>query len=357
MLRAKTPRELGYRMPAEWKNHEATWINWPHNQTKQCRVKYFGSELVRVEDNVYVPLTAAIKGEKVRIVVDSLEMERHVKKKLSKRASLSNMEFYYAPNLDVWQRDHGATFVKHRKTGEVAMVSWVFNGWGKYYDLGQDTSIPLKLNEILKMPYFHGGMILEGGAIEVNGKGTLLTTKSALLNENRNQHLSKDTIEERLRDYLGAKNIVWLKKGIVGDDTDGHIDNLVRFADERTLVCLVSEDKSDENYPILEANLRTMKEATDQGGRKLEIVKLPSPGIVKGRKGRLAASYANFYITNSEVLLPIFGDKKKDDKAIGILTELFRKDRVIIPIYSKDLAESGGTIHCIAQQQPAAGFD
>jgi len=215
----------------------------------------------------------------------------------------------------------------------------------------KDTNIPDFINQQMKLPCFKPGIILEGGSIEVNGKGTLLTTEQCLLNKNRNPHLTRENIEEYLREYLGVSHIIWLKNGIEGDDTDGHIDDIARFVNPTTVLCAYEEDKNDENYPILLESYETLFKAKDQDGKRLNIIKLPMPGFIGDEEGRLPASYANFYIGNKVVLAPIFGHEN-DKRALDIIQAQF-PDRRVVGINCTDLVYGLGTIHCISQQQPA----
>lgn len=340
MITTKTPRALGYHMPAEWEPHEGTWISWPNP-----RLPYWGKRLAGVEA-IFVQMVAALHGsEQVYLQVYGAAMEKQVRHKLSKsKVPLEHIIFIETKNLDVWTRDHGPIFVINDK-GEVAITHWMFNGWGTYNDLAQDTSVPARIHEITGMPYFNAGLVLEGGSIEVNGQGTLITTKQCLLNANRNPY-SKDLIAAALKDYLGIQNITWLDKGLFNDDTAGHIDNLVRFIAPERVLAVSEEDKRDENYKILRQNLQTLH----RKDKKLEIVALPTPGRVIVDGERRAASYANLYIGNTVVLCPVFGTDK-DNTALGIIREQFPTRRVV-PINCRDLIVSGGSIHCVTQQQP-----
>ena len=230
-----------------------------------------------------------------------------------------------------------------RSGGELAMVKWIFNAWGnKYDDLLNDNRIPYELNQIEKLPMFEAGIVLEGGSIEVNGAGTVLTTEQCLLNSNRNKQLSRENLENYLKDYLGVSRVVWLKEGIVGDDTDGHIDDIARFVDERTVVCAFEEDPSDENYALLQENCELVKQAG------FRVIKLPMPGIVGDSQGRLPASYANFYIGNGAVVVPQFGHTN-DQRALDIIQDCFPGRRVV-GVNCTAMVHGLGTIHCCSQQ-------
>jgi agmatine deiminase len=261
---------------------------------------------------------------------------------------ISFFEFDYA---DVWFRDYGPTFLVNQKR-ELAMVHWIFNSWGnKYQDLLKDCQIPEIINQKMHLRCFEPGIVLEGGSIEVNGKGTVLTTEQCLLNKNRNPHLDKQQIETLLKEYLGIKHLIWLKNGIIGDDTDGHIDDLARFVNQSTVVCGYEEDKNDENHAILKENYEILRQSLDQDGKKLNVIKLPMPGVVSTPEKRLPASYANFYIGNKTVLVPVFGHKN-DKVALSIIQEQF-PERKVAGVNCVDLVHGLGTIHCITQQQPS----
>lgn len=243
-------------------------------------------------------------------------------------------------------------YVRNKKN--LAMVHWIFNAWGgKYEELAKDTKIPEIMNEKLALRCFKPGIVLEGGSIDVNGKGTLLTTEQCLLNKNRNPSLSKEQIGAYLKDYLGVSHIIWLKEGIVGDDTDGHVDDIARFVDPTTVLCAYEEDEDDENHAPLKENYELLLKSKDQDGNDLKIIKLPMPGFVGDEKGRLPASYANFYIGNKAVLVPVFGHEN-DKKALAIIQKAF-PGRKAVGINCADLLHGLGTIHCISQQQPSGG--
>jgi agmatine deiminase len=234
---------------------------------------------------------------------------------------------------------------------ELAMLHWNFNSWGeKYEELLKDKQIPEVINQKMALRCFEPGIVLEGGSIDVNGEGTLLTTEQCLLNKNRNPHLDKKQIEVYLADYLGVQHFIWLKEGIMGDDTDGHIDDLARFVNPTTIVCAYQEDQTDEDYHLLRENYQILGRSVDQNGKPLKIVKLPMPKVVSDEGQRLPASYTNFYIGNEKVLVPIF-DHKNDRQALSILQELF-PTRKVVGIRCVDLVYGFGTIHCISQQQP-----
>ncbi len=346
-VHGKTPLELGYRMPAEWEKHDAIWLSWPHDPVT------FPDRVKKVE-GIYAQIISAIhESERVNLFVKDREMKERVELLLSEKgADPEKITFHVHKYADVWFRDYGPIFLTNKKN--LAMAHWIFNAWGgKYEELAKDTKIPEIINQKMELPYFKPGIVLEGGSIDVNGKGTLLTTEQCLLNKNRNPALGKKEIETYLKSYLGVSHIIWLKEGIVGDDTDGHIDDIARFVGPATVLCAYEDDETDENHGILKENYELLLKSKDQDGNKLKIIKLPMPGFVGDGKGRLPASYANFYIGNKTVLVPVFGHKN-DNKALDIIQSAF-PNRKIVGINCSDLVYGLGTIHCISQQQPATG--
>jgi agmatine deiminase len=252
---------------------------------------------------------------------------------------------------DVWFRDYGPTFVVNRASNKLAMVAWIFNAWGeKYTTLMKDSRMPRLINEDLKLECFQPGIVLEGGSIDANGQGTVLTTEQCLLNRNRNPQLSKTEIESHLHEYLGTTKVIWLKEGIAGDDTDGHVDDVARFVGHNTVLCAYEEDEADENYRALKENYEILCASADQDGNELRVTKLPMPGFV-GDDERLPASYANFYIGNNVVLVPTFGHEN-DKRAMRIIQDTIQ-DKRVVGINCRELVYGLGTIHCISQQQPA----
>lgn len=331
------------RMPAEWEPHEATWLSWPKDPLT------FPGDVLKKAERIYVDMIHALTpGEKVHLLVDDREAESRVLDMVSEGGPVRNLAIHQIPTVDVWMRDYGPIFVRNNK---LKITKWRFNAWGgKYEELMKDDSVAEEIIPLLKMEVERPGIILEGGSIEVNGKGTLLTTEQCLLNRNRNKGMGREQIERKLHDHLGASNVVWLKEGIEGDDTDGHIDDIARFVDERTVLCAVEGNKEDPNHAILEKNFEDLKRARDQDGEHFEIIALPMPGPVHSPERRLPASYANFYIGNAAVLLPVF-NHPNDAKAISILEERFPK-RKVVPIYCEPLVWGNGAIHCVTQQQP-----
>ena len=272
------------------------------------------------------------------------------------KAVPEHVQLFDHPHDDVWCRDHGPIFVKQAATGEVAVTDWEFNAWGgKFPPWDGDNAIPSRIAATLGMHSFKGGMILEGGAIEINGAGQLLTTEAVLLNPNRNPHLSREQIEQLLRDGLGVSEILWLRQGIEGDDTDGHIDDLARFVNPQTILACVDRNAASPNRQILEENLSRLRSFIGPNDRPFEVLEIPLPEgceVPGWRLPVLPAAYVNFLIVNGGVLVPTFRQPKNDDRALGIIRELF-SDREVVGIDCLDLVEEGGTLHCISQQQPA----
>jgi len=341
----KTPVGSGYRMPAEWEPHDAVWLSWPHDRETF-------PDLAAVE-RAYIEIIAALRGsETVNLLVTGDAMRTRVEAMLEEEGiGTEGVRFHIADYADVWFRDYGPTFVVEKKTGNLAMVHWTFNAWGeKYPELMEDTGIPLVMNRGMALPVFTPEIVLEGGSVEVNGCGTVLVTEACLLNPIRNPHLSRSEIEGYLEAYLGADHVIWLKHGIAGDDTDGHIDDIARFVDARTVLCAVEENEDDENYAALQENLAILRSSTDQDGNPLRVVPLPMPGRVGG-EDRLPASYANFYIGNTVVLVPVFGHPN-DEVALTRIRGFF-PGREVVGIDCTAMVEGFGAIHCISQQQPS----
>jgi agmatine deiminase len=335
-------------MPAEWERHAATWLTWPHN------LESWPGAFESIP-GVWVALVAALApGEHVHILVGDEAAEAEVRALLDAAGvPKQRTGLHRIPSNDAWARDHGPTFiVRDNERAALAAVHWNFNAWGgKYPPWNHDAEIAGHVAALAGAPVFKPDIILEGGSIDVNGRGTLLTTESCLLNKNRNPDLSRQQIEEVLRNYLGVSKILWLADGIVGDDTDGHIDDLARFVDPTTVVTVVEDDPADANYEILRDNDERLRTMTDQDGQPLRIVKLPMPRPQLHDNHRMPASYANFYIANQVVVTPTFDDPA-DGVALETLQRLFPQRRVV-GIYAKDLVWGLGAFHCITQQQPA----
>jgi agmatine deiminase len=370
-----TPRALGYRMPAEWEPHEATWIAWPHNPEdwpgKFKPIPWVYAEIVgqlaRVED--------------VHILVDDAAAEKRARGVLNKTGvNLSRLHFHAWPTDRVWTRDSGPIFVKRsiqrqpdsentdlalarEFSAPVAVTNWKFNAWARYADWHLDDKLPEKVAELLGMPLWMPTVetsngphriVLEGGSIDVNGAGTLITTEECLLSEvqQRNPGVSRDQLEQVLHDYLGIDQVLWMNRGIAGDDTHGHVDDITRFVGPNTIVTVVEPNREDENHLPLEENLDRLKSARNLDGKPFEIVELPMPPPIVFRGQRLPASYANFYTVNELVLVPTF-NRSTDRRALSVLSEVFPL-REVVGIYCGDLIWGLGALHCMTQQQPRA---
>ncbi|HWN10768.1 MAG TPA: agmatine deiminase family protein [Pyrinomonadaceae bacterium] len=366
-----TPAELGYHMPAEWRRHAATWLSWPKDP------ETWPERVPRVQEIFLEMMKALAPHEIVNLLVDDAETENAVRSRCEFNGA-ENIHFHQIPTIDSWIRDYGPNFLvfdkpqfveankrvseddKPKFLGQsLAYNDWIFNAWGnKYEELKKDDAIPRLLESILKVPRFSPEIVMEGGSIEVNGAGCVLTTEQCLLNRNRNPHLGQNELEQYLKDYLGVRKVLWLGEGIVGDDTDGHIDDIARFVGPNVIVCAVEDDPEDANYELLQDNLKRLQRMTDADDRPFEIVTLPMPGVVGGTStdsrnlDRLPASYANFYIANRVVLAPIFGHAN-DRRALQTLAQLFPTRRVV-GINCEPLVWGMGTIHCVTQQQPEA---
>ena len=377
-MNGPSPGAQGYRFPAEWAPHRATWLSWIHKEAS------WPGKL----EAAYKPYVEFIKHlaekEEVCINLNSDEMEEDARRRLLEaRVRMDRVKFYRHITNDAWCRDHGPAFLLHgaaqpvnasqpsgERTGESSplpsreemissanglprkiIIDWAYNAWGgKYPPFEEDDQIPTQIAAALGMPVFYPGVVMEGGSVEFNGAGTLLTTKACLLNENRNPHLNQSQIEQFLAEYYGVEQILWLEDGIEGDDTDGHIDDLTRFVNAETVVTVLEDNRLDNNYDVLKKNLDDLKKMRLLNGQKLEIVTLPMPGLVEYDEQRLPASYANFYIANGLVIVPTF-EHKNDDKALRILEDCF-PGRSIVGISSVDLIWGLGAFHCLSQQEP-----
>jgi agmatine deiminase len=341
------PAKAGYSFPPEWAKHEATWISWPHKEEswpgKIAAIYPKYAEFIK-----YLSLS-----EKVRINVKDEEMKAFALKHIeAAEADLTQIEFYFNPSNDAWCRDHGPAFlINHNTAQKKVIVDWDFNAWGgKYPPFDLDDVIPAKIGAHFNIPVYHPGIIMEGGSVEFNGQGTILTSKSCLLNQNRNPHLSQQEIEQYLKDYYGQQQILWVSDGIVGDDTDGHIDDTVRFVNHNTVLTVVEDNPEDENYGLLQINLTELKEMRLLNGEALNIIELPMPDAVIYENTRLPASYANFYISNGHVIVPTYGCKK-DQIALDIIAKCF-PERETVGIDSTDIIWGLGSFHCLSQQEP-----
>jgi agmatine deiminase len=368
---AQPPAALGYRMPAEWEPHEATWIAWPHNRYdwpgKFGAIPWIYAEIVRhlarVERvNILVNDEAAEIKARQFLVRSQVVPEKAADP--GKRAG--NIRFWHMPTDRVWTRDSGPIFVRREsRKGDLPAVgatAWRFNAWAKYNDWKLDAPIGAEIANRLRAPLWQPEVrvdgeirrvVLEGGSIDVNGRGTLITTEECLLSEvqQRNPGVSREKLEELFADYLGIEKVIWLERGIAGDDTHGHVDDIARFVGPRTVVTAYEPDPDDPNHEPLSDNFRWLKKSVDQSGKSLKVVKLPMPKPVLFEGQRLPASYANFYVANKLLLVPTFGDAN-DRVALNILAELF-EDREVVGIYCRDFIWGLGALHCMTQQQPA----
>ena len=343
--KSATPADLGYRMPAEWERHAATWLSWPRREGIS-----FPDSFDRVLPVLRTMVAGLLESEPVNINVCNGAHEAEARTALDGLPN-ERLTFRLIPTNEPWCRDHGPIFLTRDKDPRLVVVDWDYNAWGgKYPPSDLDDVVPTRIAQELELPVYYPQMILEGGSIDVNGAGALLTTEACLLNPNRNPQLSRMQIEQRLRDYLGVREILWLGDGIEGDDTDGHIDDLTRFVSERAVVTVLEEDESDANHAPLQANLERLRGLTI-GGEPLEIMSLPMPAKIVREDLRLPASYANFYIANESVLLPAFDDPN-DEVAAAVLQRAFPARR-IVAIDCRELIWGLGAFHCLTQQQPA----
>ena len=331
-------------MPAEWETHSGTWLTWPHNPETWPE-----QDMQQVETEFMGIIRPLAKNESVHILINDEDMENAVESTLNaNNVEMKNIFLHDIPTNDSWIRDYGPNFII-QSDGKVAANDWDFDSWGRKYKWELDDLAGTVIAEESGLHHFKPEIVLEGGAIEVNGAGTCVTTESCILNPNRNNGISRDAMETVLKDYLGISKVIWLHGEMEGDDTDGHIDNLARFVNPTTMVCAVEEDKEDPNYRCLKNNFDHLRSATDQDDKLFEIVALPMPGYIGSP--RLPASYANFYIANKSVLVPVYGHPN-DKRALSILEPLF-PEREIIPIPSTTLILGLGGVHCLTQQQPA----
>lgn len=348
-----SPAAAGYKMPAEWDAHEATWLAWPHNISdwpgKFQVIPWVYADIVR----------HLAQDETVHILVNDERMKQRAASMLARNSvNMAAVQFHIKTTERVWTRDSGPIFIKNAK-GDIAITNWHFNAWAKYDNWQNDDLVPDYASEFLKMKQYkpEAGspatrVVLEGGSIDVNGAGLLLTTEECLLSDiqARNPTLSREEVEQVMCDYLGIKKVLWLKNGVLGDDTHGHVDDLARFTDENTIVIAAEDNPDDGNYENLLENLELLKTMTNLDGKQFNVVPLPMPAPVVFDGERLPASYANFYIANEKVLVPTFNDPK-DREALGLLQDLF-PSRKIVGIHCLDLVWGLGTLHCMTQQQP-----
>jgi agmatine deiminase len=346
-----TPAQHGFTFPAEWTRHAATWIGWPRPEGISFPGRY--QECI---DNVVEVIRVITEFEPVHLNVPNIDYEEIVRARLAyRRVPTRRVRFHHIRTNECWTRDHGPAFVVRKRRGrtEAAIVDWGYNAWGgKYPPYDADDAVPTRVADALKLPAFYPGIVMEGGAVDFNGAGTVLTTTSCLLNKNRNPHLGKSEVERYLKDYYGQRHVIWLGEGIAGDDTDGHIDDLARFVDARTIVIGMETNPRDPNFEILRTNRRRLDRLRDQDGQRFEIVELPMPSPVVYLKQRLPATYMNFYFVNNALLVPTFGDERSDRAALAIFERCLPKRRVI-GLDCRALIWGLGAVHCLTQQQPA----
>jgi agmatine deiminase len=343
-----TPANNGYFFPAEFAKHEATWLSWPHKEAS------WPSKIESIYPSYCLFVKYLAQSEKVRINVANSAMEVFAKTHLeSAGVNMNQVEFFMHPTNDAWCRDHGPAFlINPTAEQKKVIVDWNYNAWGnKYPPFDLDDIIPTLIAKHFNIPVYNPGIIMEGGSVDFNGAGSLLTSTCCLLNENRNPHLNQSQIEQYLYDYYGVQHVLWVNDGIVGDDTDGHIDDTVRFVNEDTVITVIEENKQDHNYQLLQDNLQQLKQMRLLSGKQLNIIELPMPDAVIYEEQRLPASYANFYISNAHVIVPTFRSAK-DDIALQIIAESF-KDREVVGIDSTDIIWGLGSFHCLSQQEPS----
>ena len=347
----QTPASLGYSFPAEWEKHAGTWFSWPRPEGVSFPGKY-----CTIPENMARIIREIAPRELVHINVPNANYEHIVRQELGEcGCSLSNIQFHHIKTNENWCRDHGPAFVV--KTGRggrsAAIVDWGFNAYGgKYRPFDDDDRVPTRVAEELKLPVFYPGIVMEGGAVDFNGAGTVLTTEACLLNKNRNPKLSRRRIERYLKDYYGQKHVGWLGEGIAGDDTDGHVDDLARFISAGKIVAAIEADPRDVNYKALKDNRRRLELLRDQDGRPFEIIEVPMPGVVEHGGQRLPATYVNFYFVNGAVLVPTYRHRRNDRIALETI-QRHLPERKVIGVDCVELIWGRGAIHCLTQQQPA----
>lgn len=345
-----TPKDLGYYFPAEFAPHTATWLSWPHKEASwPCKINTIYPSYAKF-------IKELTKGEKVNINVANEAMKTFAIGHLQKEdVDLSKVEFFFHPTNDAWCRDHGPAFLINPALDiKKVIVDWGYNAWGnKYPPYDLDDVIPTLIGKHFNIPVYNPGIVMEGGSVEFNGKGTVMTSTACLLNPNRNPHLNQAQIEKYLCEYYGMDQVLWVDEGIVGDDTDGHIDDTVRFVNEDTVITVIEENKNDENYELLQHNLRQLKEMRLLSGKQLNIIELPMPEELIYEDQRLPCSYANFYIANKSVIVPTFRSDR-DEKAMRIIQDAF-PGREVVGIDSTDIIWGLGSFHCLSQQEPAVG--
>jgi agmatine deiminase len=343
-----TPKALGYYFPAEFAPHAATWLSWPHKEAS------WPGKIHTIFPYYSLFVKELTVSERVCINVANEQMKAFAIEHLQAvGADLSKVEFFFHPTNDAWCRDHGPAFlINSAAENKKVIVDWNYNAWGgKYPPYDLDDVIPTLIANHYQIPVYYPGIIMEGGSVDFNGNGTLITSTCCLLNENRNPHLNQEQIEQYLIQFYGVDQVLWIDEGIAGDDTDGHIDDTVRFVNENTVLAVVEENKNDENYELLQKNLKQLKQMRLLNGRQLNVVELPMPQEYLYEDQRLPCSYANFYIANHAVIVPVF-QCDKDDKALNIIQSCF-PDRKVVGIDSTEIIWGLGSFHCLSQQEPA----
>jgi len=343
-----TPKSAGYYFPAEFAPHSATWLSWPHKEASwpgkiQTIYPYYSQFVKKLAESE--PVCINVNDENMR--------EQAIAHLTQAGADLTRIRFFLFPTNDAWCRDHGPAFLINPKAEQKkVIVDWNYNAWGgKYPPYDLDDVIPTRIAEMYNIPVYYPGIIMEGGSVEFNGAGTILTSTACLLNPNRNPHLNKIQIEDYLCEYYGADQVLWVDEGIIGDDTDGHIDDTVRFVNEDTVLAVVEENTHDDNYDLLQHNLKQLHQMRIVNGKQLNVIELPMPDPVIYEDQPLPASYANFYIANKSVIVPTYRCDK-DDKALQIIQSAF-PDREVVGIDSTEIIWGLGSFHCLSQQEPA----
>lgn len=347
MITTSSPKDQGYFFPAEFAQHRATWLSWPHKEAS------WPGKIESIFPIYAEFIKLVAEGEEVNInVADAAMMQKALGYLEKAAADLNQIRFHFFPTNDAWCRDHGPAFLINPEKKSKMILDWGYNAWGdKYPPYDLDDVIPTRIANYLNLPVLEPGIVMEGGSVEFNGKGTVLTTTSCLLNPNRNPHLTQEEIEGYLQRYYGVEKILWLGDGIEGDDTDGHIDDLTRFVSADTVVTVVEPNRNDSNFKPLKENVELLSKLTLEAGQALKIIELPMPSPVIYEGTRLPASYANFYIANKYVVVPTFRDAN-DDVALGLIQKCF-PDRIVKGLDSTDIIWGLGSFHCLSQQEPA----